>query len=63
MAGALRLAAGGARVERAKRLLEDRDATLESIALEVGFCSQSFTDAVRSRTGLSLGRWRRLDLP
>lgn len=53
-----------ARVEQAKRLLADRDAALASVALEVGFCSQShFTDAFRRRTGLSPGRWRRLRLP
>jgi transcriptional regulator GlxA family with amidase domain len=49
-----------ARIEYAKRLLEDREKRLVEIALEAGFSEQShFTRAFTSANGISPNAWRR----
>jgi AraC-like DNA-binding protein len=51
------------RIERAKALLIDEDASLAEIALTCGFCDQShFTRSFTASTGMSPGRWRRAAL-
>jgi AraC family transcriptional regulator len=48
------------RIERAKALLSDNEASLAGIALVCGFCDQShFTRSFTAWTGISPGRWRR----
>jgi AraC family transcriptional regulator len=48
------------RIEAAKLLLSRADTTLATVALDVGFSSQShFTEVFRRRVGLSPGRWRK----
>ena len=47
------------RIERAKGLLRDGDASLVDIADATGFCSQShFTRCFSAHTGATPGRWR-----
>jgi AraC family transcriptional regulator len=49
-----------ARIEYAKRMLEDREKSLVEIALEAGFSEQShFTRAFTSANGISPNAWRR----
>jgi AraC family transcriptional regulator len=49
-----------ARIEYAKRMLEDREKSLVDIALEAGFCEQShFTRAFTAANGVSPHAWRR----
>lgn len=47
------------RINRAKKLLQDRRNSIVDVALLVGFCSQShFTETFRQRVGCSPARWR-----
>jgi AraC family transcriptional regulator len=49
-----------ARIEYAKRMLEDRQNSLVDVALEAGFCEQShFTRAFTAANGISPNAWRR----
>ena len=50
------------RIDRAKHLLRQKSRSLSDIALEVGFAAQpQFTTAFRRVTGVTPGRWRRLN--
>jgi AraC family transcriptional regulator len=47
------------RIERAKRLLADRESALAAIAFELGFCDQShFTRSFRKATGTTPAHFR-----
>ncbi|BBZ26277.1 transcriptional regulator [Mycolicibacterium madagascariense] len=49
------------RIERAKTLLRESEASLAEIALGCGYCDQShFTRSFTAWTGISPGRWRRV---